>query len=388
MFASHTRLEKADECLFAFFQEYVRKVKVPPNAPAIEGSGFHAVAELYGRHCVAQGVASDEDAIPGIVKQVCFNADDPRAPGATFYPRILAIAQSWASRTVFDPDKVVDFELRLPQGWDPERRIYPPNNVGRHLFVGVVDLLELDGDTLVIRDYKTTRSVPTQSAVENSAQLRRYVGLLWQAYPQFERYRVELEFVRYGEVRWAEFGPGTGQLALEEVEAQIDQIERKVQAVRSEPDRVEEYFPPTPGAHCAYCPVWRLCPLAKNEAFDPPVTDEESAKKAVGDLLVLRRRASELQAAIRAYAEQADPVEVGGVSAGFHERTKRGFEDAKAFFERCIEVGEDPWLYLTVDNRKAKRLMDRDDFAGLVEESVDVRFDLVKIKEDGGNHED
>lgn len=390
MFASHTRLEKADECLFGYYQQYVAKVAAPPGEPAIVGSGFHAVAERYGRHCVEKGVASDEDMIPDIVKAVCFDPKEPTAPGAVYYPKILSLAQAWASRTVFNPETIVDLEMKLPSGWDPGNGVYPPPNVGRHLFVGVIDRLELDGDTLVIRDYKTTMAIPSQSSVENNPQLRRYAGLVWQAYPQFERYRVELEFVRYGEIRFAEFGPGTGQMALEEVEAQLDQLEHRINAVKRDPGRVEELFPPTPGAHCSYCPFSHLCPEAKREGSVPVIQDDEQAQKVLGELLVLRKRVDELQKALRAYTEERSPVEVGGIAAGYHERRSSGFEDAKAFFEACLQADEDPWLYLSVDNRKARRLMAREEFRDLVSERFIVRFELKKVQqeEEGGNHED
>lgn len=388
MFASHTRLEKADECLFAFYVQYVKKVKPPANAPAIEGAGFHAVAEQYARHCIREGVASDEEAIPGIVRRVCFDPENTHAPGAVFYPRILALAQKWASRTVLDPERIIDLEMRLPVGWDPENRAYPPANVGRHLFVGVIDRLELDGDVLVIRDYKTTRAIPTQLAVEESPQLRRYVGLVWQEYPQFSRYRVELEFVRYGEIRFAEFGADVGRATLEEIEAQLDQLEHRINKVRQDEELAEKLFPATPGAHCSYCPFSHLCPEVERDSSGRVIRDEETAKDVVGQLLALRRRVEELQAAVRAYTQDRDPVTVGGVAVGYHEQTSVGFHDAKAFYEACIRADENPWLYLSVDNRKAKRLIERDEFRGLVSERTSVRFDTKKIREEDGDHED
>lgn len=379
MFASHTRLEVADACLFRFWMRYVQRVQEPPSPPLLEGAGFHRIAEAYGRHCVENGVASDLDAVEGFVRNVCFNPMD--GIGAAYFDGLRAMAGAWAGKTAFDPMRVMGFEERFPSGWDPEAGEYPEPNVGRHVFVGVVDRLEVeDGETLVIHDYKTDRALRSQAQVERDYQLRRYVGLVAQEYPQFSRYKVRLEFVRFGVVREAVFGPDVGRQALAEVEDQLDQLEAKVRAVREGRADVEEAFPATPGEACAFCSYVRECPVYRMQSAPTVIQSDEDARKAAEEILVLRRRIDELSKGLQAYFKQAAPVAVGGQLVGYHAKERIVFRDAQAFHDAAVQAGESPWAFLSVDNRRARRLLGREEFSGVAEVEVSTRFGFEKIE--------
>lgn len=381
MFASHTRLETADACPFRFYMLYIRRIPEPPSPALLEGKGFHKVAELYGRHCVENRVPSDLEAIDRIVRQVCFDPND--GIGAAYYESLRDMAQEWARQTVFDADRVIGFEERLPAGWDPEAGQYPEPNLGRHLFVGVVDLLEMeDSETLVITDYKTERVLRTQAAVERDRQLRRYVGLVAKEYPQFERFRVRLVFPRFGVTREAVFHRDEGLEALEVVERQLDQLEAKVAEVRSGKAAPEKVFEPTPGDACAFCSFVRECPVFRAMNAPTVIQSDDEARKAAQEVIVLRRRIDELSKALQAYFKQAAPIVVGGQSVGYHKKQKLTFKDARAFAQVAEEIGESPWPFLSVDMRRARKLLGHPEFAAVAEVEVSTRFGFERVEQE------
>ncbi|MGE5572984.1 MAG: PD-(D/E)XK nuclease family protein [Bacteroidota bacterium] len=366
MYASHTKLECAEACLYRYKKCYIDKTPERPSWPLLIGRATHAAIAAYTRHCIDTSSATDLGAVPAIARQACFEGDD--APGALAIPEVIEILQTFAGSHIIAADSLIGIEERIPNSWRPPDSWPDGPNLDKHVFVGIIDRLDGEDFAAIITDYKTDWQVRSQADVERDVQLRRYAWLVHSEYPYFQTFRVRLDFVRHGIVREVELGLDEVQQTEEELIAAVDRLAGM------------KAFPATPGEGCAICGFASECPALKGDEIRACATPEDAGKVAAR-LIVLEKRADELKQMLKDYCAQAGPVSVNGVQWGHIKTTSQGIEDVKTFAERLQAAKLDPWSYLAADGRKLKSLLRKPDLAGaLADLLVDKSYTTFRSK--------
>jgi RecB family exonuclease len=126
---------------------------------------------------------------------------------------------------------------------------------------GRVDRIDARDGELVVVDYKTGRSVPTEDDARGSTALAVYaLGAAWTLRRPCTR--VELHHLPTGRVvRW--------QHTDETLRRHVDRAEQVADDIVAATDTLEagadpdDVFPPTTGRHCAWCDLRRHCPAGR-----------------------------------------------------------------------------------------------------------------------------
>lgn len=370
MYFSTSKFELDNTCPAAYKFRYLDKLPELPTLPLITGRAAHAAAARYLLHLLHTREQTDVTAMPGIIAQVAAEEGVPAEAMAD----LAGIMEMFADSHLFDLGRIVGVEERLPEGFNPPASWPEPNLPNRHTFVGVIDLLEVDPNSLitaVIIDYKTERSLRSQSEVERDPQLRRYCWLVHEAYPQFERFKVRLDFIRFGIVREAEFDLAEIERTGEEIFAQAERIAKAKE------------FPARPGAGCGWCSFSERCPARHMPAGDVMTKTND---QLASEILLLEKQLNDRKQVLADRLVTQAPLVLNGVEFGHHLTESKRFSDAKAFAAAVQVAGKDPWDYLSVDTIKGKKLLKDERLASSLEmllvDASYTRFGHHKTKGD------
>ncbi len=148
---------------------------------------------------------------------------------------------------------------------------------GRPEFLGIVDLVFASGGTLVIRDYKTSRSKWNQGTAELSAdQMLLYSELVKSLLPDIE---VKLEFAVITKTK-------SPTVELFQIDADENLIERTKQVASCTLEAIESgvFYPNQSAMNCGGCLIGRHVGLGVADFITTKGGDFEATKKAKHDL--------------------------------------------------------------------------------------------------------
>jgi len=140
-------------------------------------------------------------------------------------------------------------------------------------FRGIIDLIEYSDDTVIITDYKSSRTMKTQRELKNDMQLKVYILLLFKFLPpdSFKKVLVKIEYVRFCQT--IEYMFENAQQAAEEalhwIYSAINDIE--LEMLKKNGDA----FLPTRNEHCSTCHIGidGKCPLFNKNLIQNIDTD-------------------------------------------------------------------------------------------------------------------
>ncbi|MBI4132603.1 MAG: PD-(D/E)XK nuclease family protein [Candidatus Sungbacteria bacterium] len=249
---------------------------------------------------------------------------------------------------------VVDVESRF------EILIEDPRKREAHVLAGRIDRIDKNEDGFEVIDYKTSRRMPSQDAVDRDLQMSIYALGLEKRWPHVkpENITLSLYFLKHGEKLSTRRTPEATQATAEEVLKTVSEIQEKLAS--------GERFEPVPGPYCDWCPYKPICPawrhLYRNQESGIKNQEEiDSALKEYFGLLKEKERhearLNELKAKIRGYmeAEGFDRVfsEEGYISRSPQKRFAYDFEKIRAILE---PLGK--WsAILTADEKKLKLVL-------------------------------
>jgi hypothetical protein len=243
--------------------------------------------------------------------------------------------------------------------------------------MGIIDLLEIDGNTATIIDYKTDWAVRPQYEVDRDFQLKVYAWLVAQEYPQVTNFKAKLDFVRHSIVREVEMDIGDVLRTEAKLLGLIGLIE------------LEKEFSPKPGAGCAWCNYIEKCPALKDISSTTICKTKEDAIRIAGELALLERQVSDRKEALKAWCSANGPVVANGLQWGFYPTLSKDIDDIQKFIDIVEGLGDDPYKYLSVDGRKAKKLWNRSDVAAMLDEiSKGKGYTSFKSKKASGDDDE
>lgn len=243
-------------CPHLYVDRIIRGREEAPNEYAERGTAVHARLKSYVNHLVQTRQRTDFAVLDGLMADLDGDA--------------RAILEGLREHLVIDPEKVLGTEMYLaadegmnPLDSDPSEAtqdgmVEPPAPA----YEGTPDYIELaDAVTADILDYKTY----WQIVDAESFQSRFYPLLVFLHFPQVERVRFHLKFVRYGEAtRSAEFAREKDLPKL--VKSALDARARQIALHKAFAGGDE--ITAMPGKHCAWCPKLNSdCPIKQMNPY-------------------------------------------------------------------------------------------------------------------------
>ncbi len=229
---------------------------------------------------------------------------------------------------------VVDLESRF------EVLIEDPRRKEIHVLAGRIDRIDKTDGGYEIIDYKTSRRMPSQDAVDRDLQMSLYALGLQKRWPHLKPGDITLSlyFLKHGEklstTRTAEATQATAQDVLKT----ISEIQEKL--------ATGERFEPVPGPWCDFCPYKPICPAWRHlyRSSQPPAPSDQQVQEFLKEYFKLlknqrehEKRLSELKAKISEYmdAEGFDRVfgEEGYLAKSRQQRFAYDFEKVRAILE-------------------------------------------------------
>jgi hypothetical protein len=374
MTLSFGRMNKFESCKALYASQYIDKTPEMPSFPLEAGKRQHAFLDLYLAHLEKNEVTQDRQVVEDFVRQAF--VDDIEAVNTDTYKDVLIVARVFAKHYHHNFAETVGREEWLEWMLPADEYCPEPTKI-----IGRYDRLYVEDELMVVRDYKTGYDATLSTANEFQGEL--YCRMLHDQYPG-RRFTYEVYFTRANVIMRRKKG-AMSDFDYADIESRVRTIRARILAAHNELihpkiDRwgeVENPFPPTPGWHCSYCPVAVKCAkrnsLVRAEAM---IDDNESALVALGDTIILEAAAKNRRKQLIEYSKRAAPVSlVDGTTAGYGRKTSIVVRDVDAFVEA---MGlEDATEYLSIDNRKAKKLQNDDRVAGLFVEESKSAFDIA-----------
>jgi hypothetical protein len=317
------------QCLYRAHQTQVLGVKEPTSEFAARGTDFHAMAKYYVDHLVASKQETDWEYADRITS----------GDGTYWNDDAVQIFNDWSRNTSVDPAVVFSTEYKIRLDADLK-----PCDQANAAFSGDLDRLEIAGNLAVIHDYKTNWAISNPL----TAQSIFYPWLLWKIMPHLDRITFRLEFVRYNVERERVFTRDD----LERMDRWVDGQLRRIVAAANAND-----WPAEVNSGCTFC---RLeCPLVK-AGMSPQqlgrIESPDQARAIGGQLYALKRAASQLQAALRPYAVENGPIDLGNqISLGFKKQTQTEY-DPRTILRLNEEHGFKPTRALHVTSKEVSKI--------------------------------
>lgn len=236
-------------------------------------------------------------------------------------------------RTTYTP-----FDQAITMAVEQSISIKFENNIS---FSGYIDRLDVDGDTITIVDYKTSKKVEPDDHDVHMQQLTLYaLGIQQQYGKKFSTIQAKLIYLHLEKELCRTIDPTALSTVKERYFQHADEIERVKE--RFEKTQDEELFPAILWSHCTYCPFQIICPKRMHNTMDDDLvmTDlgEQSIKRMVDDYAVLQKKISiltkEKETLARALVDYAEAKNLEALygnewKTGVHARTFRGVQKEK-----------------------------------------------------------
>lgn len=219
---------------------------------------------------------------------------------------LLLLADTFTATHLFAPDLIVDVEGELSALIAGSVQLHPgePRADFEVRIVGRIDVLQVDGDTATVTDYKTAYGVEPESKVGGTVQGVTYAVLVLENLPLVNRVKLQWDYVRWGD-------RGIREVTI--LREQLPELKRKLalRLGRIVKSRVRDQWPAMPGAHCVICPAQQECPLLLAERRDAPPIDRSMAHAYGDSIVVMKALLKKRNAQVRAWIVEHGPLDIG-----------------------------------------------------------------------------
>ena len=334
---SHSRIEKAS-CPFSFKNKYVDRVKGRDHESSQFGKSFHDIVADVIRAQVSEK-SYELFGQEGLIRRHM-----PLSIGHMMQS-MVEIFETFRKRFYINRETIVGVEESLAidefgneARWDDA------------WLRGIVDVIEIDGDTLTITDHKTQWNILNDEDMRKNEQLTMYCYLAHKHYPQLTKFRVQIYFARYGTYRRSE----RTMEDLEKFEAITRERISQVEAI--------EEFVPIPGRWCMYCECMNDCPLAKYEPKSTTIPEVITADQVVEMARLLNVREEQikrLRAALQMYCSEHGSIEYSDKQRYGYVPTESETWNPAELKKVLDEHGQDITEHVNISVRSVRKLINQ-----------------------------
>lgn len=332
---------KAFVCPFRWERKYRQGIEEPSTEPLVLGKAIHTILQKAGEALKTRGVLPKRNEVSQWV------AEEEAAANATGLLTKTAIGD--IGRLARRGIKTLE---DLPNPANLEVEFYfqvPIPGFPGFAFQGYVDLIVINGDVAILRDYKSSRKV-YEIADDPSFQLPLYAWALSQVFPQIREWHLQLHFLRFGVTAYAVADDTMIAQAVQYLKGQTQAVQFALEA---------EDWPAMPGMQCVSCPAAAVCPAAAAPAV-VDLSTPGGASRAFGSLLAIEAKYDQLREALRPYVDQHGVVQCGGEYLGYYGSASMVWEDLPKVISYLEQSGINPLEYLKADDAKLRKHADTD----------------------------
>jgi len=294
---SHSRL-LCGLCPWAFSRHYIEKVpEVGSQENLMVGGIAHEIAEYIGNH-------PNEAIVPDmLVNQFITPFVSHRHKDLTDWTRLFL------SRFKYSQEHVVGIEMDLAVDRNTNPCDYDSPDA---IFRGKLDMVEIDGHTARVTDYKTQMNILNREKIDDHFQLSLYAWMLHKKYPHLKEIYVQIYYMRYG----------FAQKSIRPLELLADvqkELKLRIMAIENYAD-----FKPRPCEFCSICSYKTICPvLDEIESAGFPVIREVKDRTVIaGRYLMLTELLKEYKKVISDDIGANGAISVPGIEIGFYPNEK------------------------------------------------------------------
>lgn len=245
------------------------------------------------------------------------------------------IVRKWAKDLAFDVGNLVDIEKRLTM---VVRYPDPAGGFVERVVTGKLDALFVAGadDEMVVLDWKDSWAIPapTELNFDGYFQQRLYAALVLSqpAYRSIERVTLREVFVRKSEVREATVWRSDLDDILGWLAALVERFDRTIE---------EQVHPPSPGAHCLFCPKPAACPILPDVRREGSLSNDDDARRWAREAIVAESALKQRKEGLEARSRVLGPTEVSshkGRRGWYHQDRVRTSRPSKRQIAQAIHL--------------------------------------------------
>lgn len=358
------RIDAYESCKLYFKALYQDGMRDNVKSDAMLGGAlFHRLAQKYYQHLIDTEQPTDISEINHIIQS------NIRSEPMSVIDEYTQIFRTWAESQVINDGtwKNIGVEKRL--ALDADYTPVPIDNDddwdSDKIFIrGIIDRLEVYGNDVIIRDYKTNYVVPSESELRNSLQAQIYPLLVVKAMDIIPNsITFVFEYVRFNISRSIDINPDMNNTETW-LHNKAEEIENTVE------------YPATFCSMCEFCPVRGECPAmlkALNNNIQPPTNADEAVK--LGEtLLALERKVNDVKELMKLYISNHGSVRVGDQEYRQNISESYEFEDTEKFVNYMIDKGLDKstiWQMLKVGKTNFEKAMKKAKMEEIIPNVVD-----------------
>lgn len=242
---SASRINTFLQCKQRYWFSYVQRIEKPTNPSFKLGLACHGTLEKAGR--IWQEQQLKKFSKKQIEELLSFYDEMSVKEGVESQDEHL-LGKDLVSNKLHNfglGDKIVGIEDKF--GFEGSLEISTARGIP---LIGAIDkVIEIDPKTLLIVDYKTSKTIPDGDKLRSDIQLSMYNLVAKKLYPQYERVILCLDMLRKGELVYTY-----------RTDAELDAFEDYLSAVHSEMSALtEEKVTPSLNFLCGWCDYSNIC---------------------------------------------------------------------------------------------------------------------------------
>lgn len=339
---SYSSLDTFNTCSLKYKFQEIDRIKIPKNKFAVFGTLMHnTLRYLHSTTPLPTLELLEKFYRDNWNKEVYPNEEEELID----FEQGLRILRGYYNAT--------DFNIVAPIGL--ETYFEAPIN-DNHSLSGKIDRIDrFANGSFEIIDYKTSRQIPSQEAIDSNLQLSIYAMGLLKRWPQIDLSKIKLSlyFLKHGM-----------KLSSFRTQEQIEDTKTQILATIANIEKQE--FKPMPNALCDWCGYQRHCPMFKhkfkNETEASPTDHETEA--LLTELFVLeeqqkenKTRVAEIKDKINLFCDTNNLDRVFCDKGYITRVSQQRFEYAPDELKAILEPAELWYSILSPDSDKIKKLL-------------------------------
>ena len=353
---SYSSLKTYLDCPRKYYFIKKEGLKPLPGALLLTGQALHEIIHKYISHLNQGKVATDFSFLDILAEEVSLKYPP------SIQKDILTYAKRFGESFLFERDYFVGTEKRIALDKNHKTVDFFDSNV---YFRGILDFIERK-DNLIITDFKFSYKTADRF------QLQTYAWLSSVLFPEEEEF-----ILRVFNLRTLSFEKDTKIKAKE-----LPKVFKRIESIIEEIEK-DKTFKPRPSNYCSFCSFLPLCGQIRpwKKAL-PDLTTPEKAQRFATQLYYAEELVKQAKSTLKEYCQEngAVPLLDSDLQFDFAPRFTNKIENVEEFANLMWKRGEDPFVYLNVDMRRAKKLLSDDAIKGLVKKKKSLRFEIRQEK--------